>query len=113
MQKNGHDANSHDLHKENFDPILPLNEFSKDVSLNPEIDLHSKEIIPAYGIIVIHPNWRGQPPAVLKGWADRVIRPGAACEFLEGDGGEGIPRGFLMRNQQLSLIHPILKLSGK
>ncbi len=26
---------------------------------------------------------------------DRVIRPGVAYEFLEGDGGEGVPKGLL------------------
>ena len=47
------------------------------------------------GIIIIHPNWWGQPPAILKGWVDRVIRPGTAYEFLDGDKGEGIPNGLL------------------
>jgi len=28
-------------------------------------------------------NWWGQPPAILKGWVDRVIRPGVAYEFLK------------------------------
>jgi putative NADPH-quinone reductase len=31
----------------------------------------------------------------LKGWVDRVIRPGVAYEFTEGDSGEGIPNGLL------------------
>jgi putative NADPH-quinone reductase len=44
---------------------------------------------------VIHPNWWGQPPAILKGWIDRVIRPGWAYEFVEGDQGEGVPVGLL------------------
>ena len=35
------------------------------------------------------------PPAILKGWVDRVIRPGIAYEFLEGVSGEGVPRGLL------------------
>jgi NAD(P)H dehydrogenase (quinone) len=33
--------------------------------------------------------------ATLKGWADRVIRPGLVYEFLEGDSGEGEPHGLL------------------
>ena len=56
---------------------------------------HCEEVRQADGIIVIHPNWWGQPPAILKGWIDRVIRPGIAYEFLEGDSGEGIPKGLL------------------
>ena len=31
----------------------------------------------------------------MKGWVDRVIRPGVAYEFLEGDAGEGVPKGLL------------------
>jgi len=32
---------------------------------------------------------------MLKGWIDRVFRPGVAYRFEEGDGGEGIPIGLL------------------
>ena len=56
---------------------------------------HCKEISVAEGIVVIHPNWWGQPPAILKGWVDRVIRPGVAYRFEDGDTGEGIPVGLL------------------
>jgi NAD(P)H dehydrogenase (quinone) len=31
----------------------------------------------------------------LKGWIDRVVRPGVAYEFREGDSGEGVPIGLL------------------
>ena len=41
------------------------------------------------------------PPAILKGWVDRVVRPGVAYEFLEGDGGEGVPRGLLRARKAL------------
>jgi putative NADPH-quinone reductase len=35
------------------------------------------------------------PPAILKGWIDRVLRPGVAYRFAETDSGEGIPAGLL------------------
>ena len=57
--------------------------------------LEGRFIAKADGIIIVHPNWWGQPPAILKGWIDRVMRPGIAYEFLEGDSGEGIPKGLL------------------
>jgi len=41
------------------------------------------------------------PPAILKGWVDRIIRPGLAYEFLEGDSGEGVPRGLLRIRQAI------------
>jgi NAD(P)H dehydrogenase (quinone) len=95
LTDNGQEVIIHDLYNENFDPILPFGEFPKDAILPPIIQQHCNEVSQADGIIIIHPNWWGQPPAILKGWVDRVIRPGVAYEFLEGDSGEGVPRGLL------------------
>jgi NAD(P)H dehydrogenase (quinone) len=95
LRRNGHDVRFHDLHEEGFDPLLPTEEIPSDAALPPEIAQHCAEIAEADGIIVVHPNWWGQPPAILKGWVDRVIRPGVAYEFLEDDGGEGVPNGLL------------------
>ncbi len=92
---NGHVVKYHDLYAEQFDPILPFEEIPRDAELDPIISGHCEEIADADGIIIIHPNWWGQPPAILKGWIDRVIRPGTAYRFLEGDHGEGIPTGLL------------------
>jgi len=93
----------HDLYAEEFDPILPGDEISRDAALPEEIARHCRELEESDGIIVVHPNWWGQPPAILKGWIDRVIRPGVAYEFLEGDAGEGIPRGLLVGKKVLVL----------
>lgn len=95
LQANGHDVNFHDLYAERFDGVLPFGELSKGVALPLDIQRHCSEIAGASGIIIVHPNWLGQPPAILKGWVDRVIRPGVAYEFVEGDKGEGVPRGLL------------------
>jgi len=46
----------------------------------------------ADGIVFVHPDWWGMPPAILKGWIDRVLRSGVTYQFLEGDDGEGIPK---------------------
>jgi putative NADPH-quinone reductase len=56
---------------------------------------HCRELAAADGIIIVHPNWWGQPPAILTGWIDRVVRSGLAYRFREGDGGEGVPEGLL------------------
>jgi len=95
LETNGHPVFFHDLYRENFDPMLLMEEVPQDAPLPEEIALHCREIAEAEGIIIIHPNWWGQPPAILKGWVDRVIRPGVAYEFLEGDAGEGVPKGLL------------------
>jgi NAD(P)H dehydrogenase (quinone) len=95
LERNGHSISFHDLYAENFDPLLVVKEIPKDAVLPAAVRDHCEEIQRAAGIVIIHPNWWGQPPAVLKGWIDRVIRPGVAYEFLDGDSGEGIPNGLL------------------
>lgn len=79
----------------NFDPILSTEEITKDGKVDKVIQKYCNEILISDGIIIVHPNWWGQPPAILKGWVDRVIRPGVAYEFEETDGGEGVPIGLL------------------
>jgi len=91
----GHAVVLHDLHAERFDPILPRAEFPREAALPPEVRRHCDDLAAADGIVIVHPNWWGQPPAILKGWIDRVIRPGVAYAFQEGDGGEGVPVGLL------------------
>ena len=95
LTDNGNEVVTHDLYEEAFDPILPYAEFPKEAALPAEIQRYCDEVSQADGIVIIHPDWWGQPPAILKGWVDRVLRPGVAYEFLEGDKGEGTPRGLL------------------
>ncbi|MGL1862468.1 MAG: NAD(P)H-dependent oxidoreductase [Pseudodesulfovibrio sp.] len=101
LKANGHTPIFHDLYKEDFDPRLPGQEIARNVELPAEIAKHCDEIANADGIIIVHPNWWGMPPALLKGWIDRVIRPGIAYEFIEGDSGEGVPSGLLKADKAL------------
>jgi len=96
LKSNGHKVFFHDLYKEKFDPILVQGEIIEEASLPQEIAKQCREIARVEGIVIVHPNWWGQPPAILKGWVDRIIRPGIAYEFLEEDSGEGVPKGLLI-----------------
>jgi NAD(P)H dehydrogenase (quinone) len=95
LRSRGHQVVVHDLHAEGFDPLLPRAELAKDAALPPQIAAHCREIAEAEGIVVVHPNWWGQPPAILKGWVDRVLRQGVAYTFGTNDKGEGIAIGLL------------------
>ncbi len=95
LRRNGHGVHFHDLYEENFDALLPAREIPRDATLPELVEQHCEEISTADGIAIVHPNWWGQPPAILKGWIDRVIRPGVAYEFVGDDGGEGVPNGLL------------------
>lgn len=91
----GHAVRFHDLYAEGFDPLLPASELGRDAPLDAALARHCREAAKAAGFVIVHPNWWGMPPAVLVGWVDRVLRPGVAYEFVDGDGGEGVPRGLL------------------
>ena len=95
LEVQGHEVWFHDLYQENFDAILLAPELDREAFLAPDLEQHCREIAQAQGIVIVHPNWWGQPPAVLKGWIDRVLRPGIAYRFEEGDSGEGVPIGLL------------------
>jgi putative NADPH-quinone reductase len=95
LEAMGYGVVFHDLYAERFAPVLPGIEVARDGFVPDFVARHCNEIAEASGIVVVHPNWWGMPPAVLTGWVDRVMRPGLAYEFLEGDGGEGVPTGLL------------------
>jgi NAD(P)H dehydrogenase (quinone) len=101
LKTGGHEVAFHDLYHEAFDPVLPDVELLKAAVMPTLIMRHCDEIAAADGIVIVHPNWWGQPPAIVKGWIDRVIRPGVAYEFKEGDSGEGIPVGLLRAKSAL------------
>jgi NAD(P)H dehydrogenase (quinone) len=85
----------HDLYAEHFDPVQPTGEDGNVVSSNVLIEQHCAELARADLILVLHPNWWGQPPAILKGWIDRVFRLNTAYAYPPGVGFEGVPVGLL------------------
>ena len=94
LEQLGHAGFFHDLYAEGFDPVLPSDEILTD-DVDPVIAGHCEQVVTADGIVLIRPNWWGMPPAILKGWVDRVIRPEVAYRFEEDDSGEGVPVGLL------------------
>jgi NAD(P)H dehydrogenase (quinone) len=95
LGENGHEVLYHDLYAEKFDPLLPVPELCREAPLDPVLERHCRELAEAGGIVVVHPNWWGQPPAILKGWIDRTFRAGVAYRFAEDDCGDGVPAGLL------------------
>jgi putative NADPH-quinone reductase len=81
LQAARHEVIYHDLYEEKFDPILPHEEIPNDAELDPVVKRHCDEVLAADGYVIVHPNWWGMPPAILKGWVDRVIRQGTMYEF--------------------------------
>lgn len=81
LRRLGHGVDLHDLYREGFDPVLTGPEVKRRFSFDESVQGFTEALTAADGLIVIHPDWWGQPPALLKGWLDRVLRPGVAYEF--------------------------------
>ncbi|HNQ89248.1 MAG TPA: NAD(P)H-dependent oxidoreductase [Verrucomicrobiota bacterium] len=96
LAANGHRVILRDLYAEGFDPVLPASELAKDAVLPAGVARHVEEVCAADGLVIVHPNWWSQPPAIVRGWTDRVLRAGRAYRFVpDGQGGarsEGLLR---------------------
>lgn len=97
----GHDVVHHDLYAEGFDPCLTAEEaysIGDDLEAalsrgtDPVTLRYRREIAEADGLLIVHPNWWGKPPAILSGWLDRVLVPGVAYRLTTAD---GLPQGLL------------------
>jgi NAD(P)H dehydrogenase (quinone) len=95
LKENGHDVIFQDLYAEKFDPVYSIEELDYHAELKPDVKMYCDALSDADGIVIVHPNWWGQPPAILKGWVDRVFRYGVAFEFHEDIEGEGASKGLL------------------
>jgi NAD(P)H dehydrogenase (quinone) len=74
-----------DLYREGFDPVMPAEELPRKFSFD-EKTLHYQEAVRAADrLVFVHPDWWGGPPAIMKGFLDRVFRPGTAYGFHEAD----------------------------
>ncbi|EFL19712.1 NAD(P)H oxidoreductase [Streptomyces sp. C] len=71
-----------DLYAEDFDPRLtPADEpdwENREKHYSPEVHAHMGRIAAADEIVVVFPVWWFAPPAILKGWIDRVWNYGFA-----------------------------------
>ena len=56
---------SHDLYGERFDPVQPTGEADNRTSADELVEAHCRDLAVAKLILVFHPNWWGQPPAIL------------------------------------------------
>ena len=101
LKKNGHQIRAHNLYEERFNPLLEGSGLATGETSDLLVLQHRQEIKNAQGIVIIHPNWWGQPPAILKGWTHRVLRSGVVYQFAEDDDGSGVPEGLLVADAAL------------
>ncbi len=70
-----------DLYAENFQPAMTLEDWStyEDTNTNTNrIAQHVDSLQWCDALLFVYPTWWFGPPAMLKGWLDRVLVPGVA-----------------------------------
>ena len=98
----GHEATLRDLYALDFDPVLkreeipqpgphrrPAQDIAEDLELLRETD----------AIVLVYPIWFGMPPAIIKGYVDRVL--GAGCTTQDIKQGTQHP---VLQGKRLSLF---------
>jgi putative NADPH-quinone reductase len=89
LGRRGHEVRVLDLYEEGFDPVLSRAEhmaYEVDGAHRDGIASHVALITWAEGLVFVYPTWWYGPPAILKGWLERVWLPGVTFE-LPADGG--------------------------
>ncbi|MFW5741775.1 MAG: NAD(P)H-dependent oxidoreductase [Spirochaetota bacterium] len=99
----GADVSSHDLYAETPDPVLTGAEIARRYSLDEQIQGYTDEIVRTDLLAVVHPDWWSGPPALLKGWLERVLRPGIAYDW-EGEEFEEKHHVPLLTNARLAVF---------
>ena len=77
-----------DLYAEQFDPVMSAEErlgYHEIPTNQAPVADHVARLIAADGVVLCFPAWTFGPPAILKGWFDRVMLPGVAFN-IQPDG---------------------------
>lgn len=86
LRRTGKNFLTRDLYAIGFKPALQAADFiamSKD-QLLPDVEAEQQHIKDADRIIIVHPIWWFNMPAVLKGYIDRVFSRGFAYDYKDG-----------------------------
>jgi NAD(P)H dehydrogenase (quinone) len=78
----GHDVTILHLDDEGFRPAMSTEEriayHTPAPILDPQVARHAALVRAAEAMVFIYPTWWAAPPAILKGWLERVLVPGVA-----------------------------------
>jgi putative NADPH-quinone reductase len=82
----GHDIDNCDLYAERFDPVIDDADFRAymDERVPAGIAAHAERLRAAQALLFMFPTWNYGLPAILKGYFDRVWRPGVSFELKNG-----------------------------
>jgi NAD(P)H dehydrogenase (quinone) len=88
LERTGHEIDDCDLYAEGFDPVLSREERLDyhDPGINRRgVEAYVQRLLAAEALVLCFPVWNFGPPAILKGFFDRVFLPGVSFD-LSDDG---------------------------
>ena len=97
VRKHGHLAIVRDLYRLGFDPVLKLTE--REGAPAPDVVAEWAALGEVDVFVLVYPIWFGAPPAMLKGYIDRVFGAGRT----RGEAREGARSGILHGKSLVSL----------
>ena len=104
LRSRGDDVDLLDLYAEGFDPYLDADEWSPDTpGAEDRADMrpYVERLRRADHLVFVYPTWFGGPPAMFKGWLDRVWVHGVAFEKVPGS---NRPRARLLHIRSITVI---------
>ncbi len=103
LQSAGHDVEVRCLYTERFDPVLDADErrhyYDENFHRGSAAD-HVASLRRAEALVLVYPTWWFGPPAMLKGWFDRVWLPGVAFRI----GGRTVLQPLLTNIRRITVI---------
>jgi NAD(P)H dehydrogenase (quinone) len=88
LSTHGHEVDDLDLYAEKFDPVLSrqtLIDYLNTAANIAEVSPYVERLRAAEAVVLVFPVWYDGPPAILKGFFERVMLPGVSFR-LEADG---------------------------
>lgn len=81
-----HEIDNCDLYAERFDPVIQADDFHAymDEKVPAAVEPHAERLRAARALLFMFPTWNYGLPAILKGYFDRVWRPGVSFEIRGG-----------------------------
>jgi putative NADPH-quinone reductase len=95
-----------DLYREGFQPCMSAPEWQDykrpGAPLPPDLQDAVQALRQATHLVFVYPVWMSGPPALLKGWLDRVWRPGVAFQRPLRPG--GLPQPALLQIRRITVV---------
>lgn len=81
-----------DLYRMNFNPVLAITEMPGKPGFHaaPDVQAEIETLQGSDAFVFISPIWFGMPPAMMKGYVDRVIGTGVNAQQIEGRNAQGV-----------------------